>query len=76
MVGSGSVFSPELVVAVETALYTGLRELGGSFSAEHGIGLKKKPAYARYADPVRQDLARALKGVLDPKGLFNPGKVI
>lgn len=75
MVGSGSAFPPELVVAVEAALYTGLRELGGSFSAEHGIGLKKKPAYARYADPVRQDLARALKGVLDPKGLFNPGKV-
>ena len=76
MVGGPSAPPAERVVAIEDALYTGLRELGGSFSAEHGIGLKKKPAYARHADPVRQDLARALKGLLDPKGLFNPGKVV
>ena len=76
MVGGGTAFAPELVTAVEGALYTGLRELGGSFSAEHGIGLKKKPAYARYADPVRRELATGIKAVLDPKGLFNPGKVV
>ena len=62
--------------AITERVYAAVAVCGGSISAEHGIGLKKKPAYARHADPVRQDLARALKGLLDPKGLFNPGKVV
>lgn len=61
--------------AIEDVLYAGLRESGGSFSAEHGIGLEKRDAYERHADPVKQDLARALKHLLDPQGLFNPGKI-
>jgi FAD/FMN-containing dehydrogenase len=66
----------EVHAAIEDVLYAGLREIGGSFSAEHGVGIEKRQAYARYADPVKQELARALKALLDPKGVLNPGKII
>lgn len=51
-------------------------DLGGSFSAEHGIGQLKLAELARYKSPVAQDLMRALKRTLDPQNLFNPGKVL
>ncbi|MEZ5888296.1 MAG: FAD-binding oxidoreductase [Paracoccaceae bacterium] len=51
-------------------------DLGGSFSAEHGIGLSKKGSMARRKDPVALDVMRALKTALDPQGILNPGKVI
>lgn len=62
--------------AIEDVLYSGLRECGGSFSAEHGVGLDKRDAYERYADPVKQELARAIKTLLDPRGALNPGKIV
>jgi FAD/FMN-containing dehydrogenase len=68
--------SGERYRAIEDVLYAGLREMGGSFSAEHGVGLDKRGAYERHADPVKQDLARAIKGLLDPHGILNPGKII
>lgn len=51
-------------------------ELGGSFSAEHGIGLSKRASMARHKDPVALDLMRALKAAFDPKGILNPGKML
>lgn len=51
-------------------------ELGGSFSAEHGVGLSKLPSMRRRKDPVALDVMRTLKQALDPQGLMNPGKVI
>ena len=51
-------------------------ELGGSFSAEHGVGLSKLNSMARRKDPVALDVMRALKRVLDPDNRMNPGKVI
>lgn len=62
--------------AIEDVLYSRLRECGGSFSAEHGVGLDKRDAYERYADPVKQELARAIKTLLDPRGALNPGKIV
>jgi FAD/FMN-containing dehydrogenase len=62
--------------AVERVLYTGLNAIGGSFSAEHGVGSKKRAAFERYADPVKRQLARAVKTIIDPQGLFNPGKIV
>lgn len=62
--------------AIENVLYAGLRECGGSFSAEHGVGIDKRDAYERYADPVKQELARAIKALLDPQGVLNPGKIV
>ncbi len=49
--------------------------LGGSFSAEHGIGVSKRPSMARRKDPVALDVMRMVKTALDPKGIMNPGKV-
>jgi FAD/FMN-containing dehydrogenase len=52
------------------------QELGGSFSAEHGIGLSKKKSMARRKDPVALEVMRSIKIALDPKNLMNPGKVL
>ncbi|CUH75269.1 FAD-binding oxidoreductase [Tropicibacter naphthalenivorans] len=51
-------------------------ELGGSFSAEHGVGTSKLASMRRRKDPVALDMMRAIKQALDPKGILNPGKVI
>ena len=59
---------------IEDAVYAGVGECGGSFSAEHGVGLEKRRAYLTYGNPARRALAQAIKAALDPKGLFNPGK--
>jgi len=50
--------------------------LGGSFSAEHGVGLSKLNTMRRRKDPVALDMMRKIKGLLDPKGILNPGKLI
>lgn len=65
----------DALLAIEAAVYDGVRELGGSFSAEHGVGLEKRHAYLAYADPVKRALAVSIKRLLDPDLLFNPGKV-
>jgi FAD/FMN-containing dehydrogenase len=51
-------------------------DLGGSFSAEHGIGQSKRHAMATHKDPVALDLMRAVKAAIDPRGLMNPGKML
>jgi FAD/FMN-containing dehydrogenase len=51
-------------------------DLGGSFSAEHGIGWVKVHEMALYKSPVELALMRRIKQALDPHGLFNPGKVL
>ncbi len=50
--------------------------MGGSMSAEHGIGLLKREELRRYKDPVALELMRTLKQALDPLNLLNPGKVL
>ncbi len=50
-------------------------ELGGTFSAEHGIGRKLVSELATRSDPVRMELMRSLRSVLDPNGRMNPGSV-
>ena len=51
-------------------------ELGGSISAEHGIGQLKRDELLRYKSPVEIEMMRTIKRVLDPQGLMNPGKVL
>ncbi len=51
-------------------------DLGGSFSAEHGIGRLKRVDMTRYKSDVEIDLMRALKRALDPNNIMNPGKVV
>ncbi|MCK0126346.1 FAD-binding oxidoreductase [Gelidibacter sp. F2691] len=53
-----------------------VREMGGSFSAEHGIGLSKLPSMQRRKDPVALKVMRQIKQALDPMGIMNPGKVL
>jgi len=50
--------------------------LGGAISGEHGIGLAKRDAFLRFADPYQVQSLRAIKRALDPAGIFNPGKVV
>ncbi|WP_109562952.1 FAD-binding oxidoreductase [Jannaschia seohaensis] len=51
-------------------------DLGGSVSAEHGIGLSKLASMSRHKDAVALDVMRAIKGALDPENRMNPGKVV
>ncbi|MBA3507437.1 MAG: FAD-binding oxidoreductase [Betaproteobacteria bacterium] len=62
--------------AVNRIVYDRVAHHGGSFSAEHGIGQLKRDELLRYKSDVELDLMRAIKRALDPRGLFNPGKVL
>ncbi len=53
-----------------------VRDMGGSFSAEHGVGKLKIDDMMRYKSDVERDLMRTLKTALDPKNIMNPGKVV
>lgn len=61
---------------VTAIVHATVRGLGGSISAEHGIGSRKREEMAAAKDPVELDLMRAVKGLLDPAGIMNPGKVL
>lgn len=50
--------------------------LGGSISAEHGLGQLKREEIKRYKSPLEIELMRRIKHALDPAGLMNPGKVL
>lgn len=50
--------------------------MGGSFSAEHGLGQLKSGEAAHYKSAVELDLMRTVKDALDPQGIMNPGKVL
>ncbi|MEQ8967753.1 MAG: FAD-binding oxidoreductase [Azospirillaceae bacterium] len=62
------------VIAV--AVHDEAAALGGSISAEHGVGLLKRDEIAWRKDPVALDLMRRLKQAIDPDGLMNPGKIV
>ncbi len=71
-VGDGS---DETHKAVEEAVYAGVRDLNGSVSAEHGIGLEKR-AYLNWTrSPEEIVLMKQIKQIFDPKGIMNPGKL-
>lgn len=53
-----------------------VHELGGSVSAEHGIGRLKVGDLERYGDPTKLAAMRAIKAALDPVGIMNPGAVL
>lgn len=61
---------------LEIAVYSLVFELGGSFSAEHGIGRVKANALEKYADPAKFSALKAIKNALDPRGIMNPGVVL
>ena len=61
---------------VEQQVYAPLAAFQGSVSAEHGIGLEKKPYLGISRSENEVALMRTLKSALDSKGILNPGKVI
>jgi FAD/FMN-containing dehydrogenase len=62
--------------AVNRVVYDAVERLGGSISAEHGLGQLKREAIRNQKSPLELELMRVLKTALDPKGLMNPGKVL
>lgn len=61
---------------VKEIVYGLTTEMGGSISAEHGIGRLKSEELVRYGDPVRIAAMHAVKKALDPLGIMNPGAVL
>ncbi|MDK3016879.1 FAD-binding oxidoreductase [Pseudodonghicola flavimaris] len=82
--GDGNIHFNVWLTREDAALAEALREtidrlvvgMGGTFSAEHGIGIAKRQSMARFKDPVALDLMRSIKQLLDPAGLLNPGKTL
>jgi FAD/FMN-containing dehydrogenase len=61
---------------VNRIVYDVVAALGGSISAEHGLGQLKREEIARHKAPLELELMRAVKRALDPRDLMNPGKVV
>jgi FAD/FMN-containing dehydrogenase len=62
--------------AIKATVHDLVHALGGSVSAEHGIGRLKTADLVRYGDPAKVAMMRAVKAALDPRGILNPGAVI
>jgi FAD/FMN-containing dehydrogenase len=82
-VGDGNLHynvGPERLLASRDAInrivYDAVQRLGGSISAEHGLGQLKREAIRAHKSPIELELMRRLKAALDPHGLMNPGKVL
>lgn len=67
---------PGLSAEIRAAVAAEAVALGGSFSAEHGVGRSKRAEMAALKDPVALSVMAAVKAALDPKGILNPGKVL
>ena len=66
----------EIKDQISDCVYQPIKGSGGSFSAEHGIGIEKQKALLKWGDPTRVKLMRAIKSALDPQATLNPGKII
>ena len=66
---------PEQKKRINDLVYRSIGELGGSVSAEHGVGLEKKPYLALSRSPAEIALMRTFKAAIDPHGLLNPGRI-
>lgn len=62
--------------AVNRQVHDLVHELGGSISAEHGLGQLKREEILRYKQPLEMEMMRRVKDALDPQGLMNPGKLL
>lgn len=62
--------------ALQRAVHDLAHRLGGSVSAEHGVGRLKVDDLERYGDPAKLSALRAIKSALDPLGIMNPGAVL
>ncbi len=67
---------PEIANILSEAVYEGLSAMGGSFSAEHGIGTDKMTSLGKQANPAKLSLMSKIKQAFDPLNIMNPGKVL
>jgi len=67
---------PDARATIERIVYEPLEAVGGSISAEHGIGLEKRPWLPISRSATEIALMRTLKQTLDPRGILNPGRVV
>jgi FAD/FMN-containing dehydrogenase len=72
----GRRFLQEEEHEVNTMVFDAVAARGGSFSAEHGIGLLKRDELALRKSPVALQMMRAIKAALDPAGTLNPGRML
>lgn len=68
--------SAQELMSLSQSLHDLVDDLGGSISAEHGLGQARRDEANRLRDPAGTAAMRAIKAALDPKGLFNPRKVL
>src|ERR1700728_3696039 len=61
---------------VNAVVFEIVLQMGGSISAEHGIGVLKRDELPEVKDKVAIELMRSIKALLDPLGIMNPGKVL
>ena len=61
--------------AVDSIVYNLIKKYGGSISAEHGVGLQKKPYLSCCRSESELALMKTIRLALDPKGILNPGKL-
>ncbi|MCV2876668.1 FAD-binding oxidoreductase [Rhodobacteraceae bacterium XHP0102] len=61
---------------IKRVMHDLVHQMGGSVSAEHGIGRLKVDDLERYGDPAKLAAMRAIKMALDPQGIMNPGAVL
>lgn len=67
---------PDLLTTLRAIIAEEAVALGGTFSAEHGIGISKLPTMIAMKDPVALDVMSRIRHALDPQGVFNPGKTV
>jgi len=66
----------EAASAIQDIVHDITVEMGGSFSAEHGLGRLKAADLERYGDPTKLAAMHSIKSALDPQGIMNPGAVL
>ncbi|MEY2776998.1 MAG: hypothetical protein RLY30_1096, partial [Pseudomonadota bacterium] len=62
--------------AIRVCVHDQVHRMGGSISAEHGLGQLRRDEAARLKSKLEIDLMRQIKQALDPHNLFNPNKVL
>ena len=72
---TSGIEAPQLESQINVAVYEGLNDIGGSFSAEHGIGNQKRDSLQKYTNSQKMKIMKSVKNILDPQGIMNPGKI-
>jgi FAD/FMN-containing dehydrogenase len=72
----GKAFLAQNEEAINTLVFDAVTRVGGSISAEHGVGSLKVDKLEHHKPPVALNMMRAIKRALDPTNLMNPGRVV